>query len=121
MPVTLSAEFINDWTGICRPRRRFEPRKVYAEIDDTFLGAKTSNVTGADLGIHELYEVSLWSYCYSPRKGTRVCSRPSFDWARYALDRAVAGLGAAVETTGGEVTLPSYITGGASSFRDLIQ
>lgn len=118
---SISSTFINDWTGVCRAKRRFDLRSAHAGMDDAFLGARSTNVTGADLGVPVLFDVSLWGYCYTPRRGdgtARVCSRPAFDWAGAALDGAGTALTRAVETRERKVTLPGYFTGNASVFEE---
>ncbi|KAJ6442517.1 fungal specific transcription factor [Purpureocillium lavendulum] len=118
--LSISPSIFSGWTGVCRPGRS-DPRKIFATADDAFLGAKPANVTGADLGVHELYDVSLWGYCHTARDGTRACSWPALDWARPALERAQTHLRDRLDAAGGgrKVSLPTYITGKAEDFGDL--
>lgn len=48
--------------------------------------AKTSNITAADIGIADLYDISLWGYCYTEASGQRTCTRPLFNWAEGGLN-----------------------------------
>src|SRR5688500_16825352 len=34
--------------------------------------ATGNNVTAADLGLHDLYDIGLWGYCYTPQNGSRA-------------------------------------------------
>ncbi|KAK5992822.1 hypothetical protein PT974_06242 [Cladobotryum mycophilum] len=42
---------------------------------------KTSNITAADLGLDDYYDVTLWGYCSPNSKGKKTCTKHQFDWA----------------------------------------
>lgn len=79
-------------------------------------GAKTSNITGADLGLYELYDIGLWGYCYTPQNGTQVCTKPAFNWAETQLNITKNNIDSLVTATGQNVTLPKEITSAISAF-----
>lgn len=56
-------------------------------VDDVTGGASGKNITFETLGLHELYEVSVWGFCSAKADGTgRDCTKPKMNWAEDALD-----------------------------------
>ncbi len=78
--------------------------------------AKTSNITAADLGLNDLYDVNVWNYCYTAQNGTRECTKPKFDWATTALNTTTDTYNNMLTSTGLNVTLPKEITSAVKSF-----
>jgi len=77
---------------------------------------KTGNITAADLGLANVYEVDLWGYCYTDNDNKRQCTKAKFDWANSALNTSyIEQLGKA---TGGEgFKLPDEIQNALKTFR----
>ncbi|KOS18938.1 hypothetical protein ESCO_000262 [Escovopsis weberi] len=75
--------------------------------------AKTSNITAADLGLADLYDVTLWGFCSSDAHGAaRVCSPHQFDWAAKQLSASN------LTTAGGvPVQLPKSVRDALAAFR----
>ena len=77
-------------------------------------GAKTNNITAADLGMGDLYDVSLWGYCVTGQDGARTCTKSRFDWASGELNTSVlTTVGAA---TGRNITLPKEVSTALDAF-----
>lgn len=72
--------------------------------------SQSNNITAADLGLHNLYDVSLFTYCYTDQSGDRHCPKPAFNWARSALNTTAGDFNSLITTTGLNVTLPEEIT-----------
>jgi hypothetical protein len=72
------------------------------------------NITAADLGLADIYKVSLWNYCYQTGSNT-TCTKAKFGWASAALNTtAIESL--ASSTTGVKVTLPKELTTSLKTF-----
>lgn len=49
----------------------------------------SDGITPADLGLNELYKVSVWGYCSEKSDGDdEKCTKPKMDWAKDELDTA---------------------------------
>lgn len=78
--------------------------------------SQTTNVTAADLGLYDVYDVNVWNYCYTTQNGTRGCTKPKFDWAATALNTTTGDINSMLTSTGLNVTLPKEITSAVKSF-----
>ncbi|KAL2020716.1 hypothetical protein VTK56DRAFT_8016 [Thermocarpiscus australiensis] len=78
--------------------------------------SQTSNITAADLGLDDLYDVSIWGYCYTPQNGSRECTKPAFDWANDVLNGKTGNINSMLTATGQNVTLPKEITDAIDAF-----
>ncbi|GAB1319273.1 hypothetical protein MFIFM68171_09483 [Madurella fahalii] len=92
-------------------------RAVFDKIIEAGFRGKQINITAADLGIYDLYDVGLWGYCYTPRNGSRACTTAAFNWAETALSTTKNGgsIGAMC-ATGQNETLPEDILTEISAF-----
>lgn len=82
--------------------------------------ANGGNLTAADLGLFDLYDVGLWGYCYTPKNGSRACTKSQFNWAEKELNtttRQLDDLILIANTAGGQnVTLPKEISDAINTF-----
>lgn len=78
--------------------------------------AAGSNITAADLGLYNLYDVSVWGYCFTRQDGSRECTKPAFNWAEGALNATQDDLNTLITLSGQNVTLPSGITDAVKAF-----
>ena len=73
-----------------------------------------TNITAAELGLADIYKVSLFDYCYQSGTNT-TCTKAKFDWASSALNTtAIQAL--ASSKSGVTVTLPKELTGSLHTF-----
>lgn len=79
-------------------------------------GSGSGNITAADLGLYNLYDVGLWGYCYTPQNGSQACTKPAFNWAENALNRTTGDINSLITLSGQNVTLPKAITDAVSAF-----
>lgn len=74
-----------------------------------------SNITASDLGLANVYDVSLWGYCYTDQKNKRHCVKPKFNWASEALNTSyIENFGSAA---GVDIDLPDDIKSALKAFR----
>ncbi|KAL2136284.1 hypothetical protein VTI74DRAFT_4519 [Chaetomium olivicolor] len=78
--------------------------------------SKTGNITAADLGFYNIYDVNIWNYCYTMQNGTRECTKPAFNWATNELNTSTNDLNSLITSTGYNVTLPKEITDAVKAF-----
>ncbi|KAL2175972.1 SUR7/PalI family-domain-containing protein [Thermothelomyces heterothallicus CBS 202.75] len=78
--------------------------------------SSSGNLTAADLGLYDVYDVNVWNYCYTMHNGTRDCTKGSFDWASTALNSSTNDFNNMLTATGLNVTLPKEITGAVKTF-----
>ncbi|KAK3329703.1 SUR7/PalI family-domain-containing protein [Apodospora peruviana] len=78
--------------------------------------AQGGNITAADLGLFDLYDISLWGYCYTPQNGSRACTKPTFNWAEKALNETTNNVNNLITLTGQNVTLPKTLTDAIGTF-----
>jgi len=78
--------------------------------------AQGSNITAADLGLYDLYDIAIWGYCYTTHNGTRDCTKPAFNWAEGVLGNTTDDLTSLITLTGQNVTLPKEITDAVKLF-----
>jgi len=74
------------------------------------------NITAADLGLYDIYDVGLWGYCYTTNNGTRDCTKPAFNWAATALNKTTTDVKTLITLSGQNITLPSGITDAITAF-----
>ncbi|KAM7208087.1 integral membrane protein [Naviculisporaceae sp. PSN 640] len=82
--------------------------------------ASGNNLTAADLGLFDLYDVGLWGYCYTPKNGSRACTKSQFNWAEKELNTTTTQLDDLIliaNTAGGQnITLPKEISDAINTF-----
>ncbi len=83
---------------------------------DSKSGSGSSNVTAADLGLADLYDVSIWGYCYTPQNGSRECTKPAFNWAVSALNTTTGNLKSLITLSGQNITLPQEVSDAVTAF-----
>ncbi|KIE01272.1 SUR7 protein, partial [Metarhizium majus ARSEF 297] len=77
---------------------------------------KTGNITAADLGLANVYEIDLWGYCYTDSDNKRQCTKAQFDWANSALNTTyIENLGKSAGVQG--FKLPDEVKGALKTFR----
>ena len=89
------------------------------DIPDINIGkrqSQTENITAADLGLYNVYDVNMWNYCYTTQNGTRECTKGAFDWATHALNTTTGDFNSMLTSTGLNVSLPSEITNAVKAF-----
>lgn len=79
--------------------------------------ASTTKITASDLGLANIYDISLWGYCYLPETGDRICSKAMFDWASYYLNATSLEANGSASAT--EVELPAELTSSLKVFKKL--
>jgi len=87
--------------------------------------AKGTNLTASDLNLFNLYDVGVWNYCYTPKNGSRECTKSQFNWAEKELNTTTTqldGLIRIANTAGGQnITLPKEITDAINTFSTVIR
>jgi hypothetical protein len=78
--------------------------------------AGNGNITAAQLGFDDIYDVNLWNYCHTAHNGTRDCTKPSINWAESALNVTTGNINSMLTSTGMNVTLPKDITDAVKAF-----
>ncbi|UNI23478.1 hypothetical protein JDV02_009296 [Purpureocillium takamizusanense] len=77
--------------------------------------AQTSNITAGNLGLDQVYEVSLWGYCSKDKDGKRNCIKGRFDWASHELNTTwIEEFGS---TAGVKINLPTEVKDALKAFR----
>lgn len=74
------------------------------------------NITVAELGLADLYDVSLWGYCSTSQNGTRECTKPAFNWAETVLSKKTGDIKTLITLSGKNITLPKEITDAITAF-----
>ncbi|KAK4165793.1 SUR7/PalI family-domain-containing protein [Cladorrhinum sp. PSN259] len=87
-----------------------------AVVIETRQDSKSSNITAEDLGLYDLYDISVWGYCYTPKNGSRACTKAEFNWATKTLNTTTGDLNSLLTSTGQNVTLPKEITDAVNVF-----
>jgi hypothetical protein len=79
-----------------------------------------ANITAADLGLNNGYQVYLWNYCYQAAANNNTwCSKGAFNWAASALNTTAlqANVSAtAIKTIGQNITIPHSITDSLNAY-----
>jgi len=78
-------------------------------------GTQTSNITAADLGLNNLYDITLWGYCTTGTDGGKTCTKPKFDWASDYLNTST--LEAIGTAAGRKIELPKEVKTALSAFK----
>jgi len=78
--------------------------------------AKSGNITAADLGLADQYDVGLWGWCNTAQNGTRTCTKPQFNWAEKELNMTTSSLENLATAAGQKLTLPKEITDAIKTF-----
>lgn len=78
--------------------------------DDT----ATTNLTAADLGLSNLYDISLWGYCVVDQDNKHNCTKAEFNWAATYLNTT-----SLKAESGEEVEMPEDITKSLQAFATL--
>ncbi|KAK4111893.1 hypothetical protein N656DRAFT_769054 [Canariomyces notabilis] len=93
-------------------------RNAEADVADAAISSRQtpSNITAADLGLHKIYDVGVWAYCYVPQNGPRECTKPAFGWANNVLNTTTGNLTQLATASGQTVTLPEDITNSMQVF-----
>ncbi|KAK2043039.1 SUR7 protein [Colletotrichum somersetense] len=76
---------------------------------------QTSNITAADLGLNNLYDIGLWGYCTTDTNGGNTCTKPKFDWAADYLN--TSSLEAIGTAAGRRIELPDEVKTALSAFK----
>jgi len=74
------------------------------------------NITAANLGLKDIYDVNIWNYCATTQDGKRDCTKPAFNWAATALNTTTNDFNNMLTSTGFNVTLPKEITEAVKAF-----
>lgn len=78
--------------------------------------ASGSNITASDLGIYDLYDISLWGYCYTPKNGSRACTKPAFNWATTVLNETTNDINTLITLSGQNIELPREVGDAVEAF-----
>lgn len=76
----------------------------------------SDGITPADLGLNEIYKVSVWGYCSEKSDGDdEKCTKPKMDWAKDELDTAfIEDISKAL---GSDFKIPDEITTALDTFK----
>ncbi|KAK1783677.1 SUR7/PalI family-domain-containing protein [Copromyces sp. CBS 386.78] len=69
-----------------------------------------TNLTAPLLGFYDIYQISLWGYCYTAHNGTHSCTKAKFNWAEDALNGTANDINSLLTLTGQNITLPKDVT-----------
>lgn len=97
-----------------------DTRSLQPRVDASSI-ISSVNVTAADLGLEDKYEIGLWGYCYTSTNGSRECSKPAYNWAETKLNSTQDDFKDLVTATGANITLPSDISDALSVFGGLVR
>lgn len=95
------------------PQNLHDPTNL---INTATKAATGNNITAADLGLYDLYDISLWGYCYTPQNGSRGCTKPAFNWAATVLNETTTDLNTLITLSGQNITLPKEIGDAVEAF-----
>ncbi|KAH7628821.1 hypothetical protein SMAC4_08066 [Sordaria macrospora] len=73
-------------------------------------GDSFTNLTAPMLGFYDVYQISLWGYCYTAHNGTHECTKAKFNWAEDALNGTTDDINSLLTLTGQNITLPKEVT-----------
>lgn len=80
--------------------------KVKLKRDDN---GGITNLTASLLGFYDVYQISLWGYCYTAHNGTHECTKAKFNWAQDALNGTQDDINSLLTLTGQNITLPKEV------------
>jgi hypothetical protein len=75
-----------------------------------------NNITAAELGLADKYDVSIWNYCYTNQAGARDCTKPTFDWATQANKDNRAWVDQLFKNIGQNVSLSKEVNDALDAF-----
>jgi uncharacterized membrane protein len=78
------------------------------------------NITAADLGLGDLYDVSLWGYCRTDQTGKRECTKAKFNWAQDTVNTTaqdIENFGSAA--AGQQVNMPKQVQDAVQAFASI--
>jgi hypothetical protein len=99
------------------------PEPHYSDLTTSALNSGSSavdsaisgdNITAAELGLADLYKVSLWGYCSQTAGSKSNCTKAKFDWASSALN--TTAIETLTSTTGVTVNFPKEIKGALKTY-----
>jgi len=96
-----------------------EPQNFHDVTNIISSGTKVatgSNITASDLGIYDLYDISLWGYCYTPQNGSRACTKPAFNWATTVLNETTNDINTLITLSGQNIKLPKEVGDAVEAF-----
>lgn len=82
---------------------------------------QAGNITAADLGLHKIYDVNLWGYCFTPQSGERSCLQPKFNWAETEVNNTIGNIKKLASVAGKNVSLPKTVEDALNSFGNVIR
>lgn len=72
---------------------------VNRDLFSRLLGSELGTIHASDLGLADLYDVSIWGYCRTDAKGERTCTKPAYNWAEAAFKNTTESLKAVSAVT----------------------
>ncbi|KAK3336125.1 SUR7/PalI family-domain-containing protein [Cercophora scortea] len=93
-----------------------DPNLIEIQRQQQDTNAQTTNITAADLGLFNLYDIGLWGWCYTPQNGSRECSKPAYNWAEAALNTTTGNIKNTATSAGQNITLPKEISSAIDVF-----
>jgi hypothetical protein len=88
----------------------------FLEEKDTI---QTTNITAQDLGLGDVYDVSLWGFCATYHNGTKICSKMQYNWAEIELNttkNTVDSVNTMITLTGKKIALPKEVNDAINAF-----
>ncbi|KAK8103934.1 uncharacterized protein PG998_010967 [Apiospora kogelbergensis] len=77
----------------------------------------SNNITAADLGLADLYDINLWGYCRTGQNDKRNCTKAQFDWAETYLNTST--LTTVGTAAGVKVELPKELVSSLNAFKSV--
>ncbi|KAL2123112.1 hypothetical protein VTJ04DRAFT_3567 [Mycothermus thermophilus] len=77
---------------------------------------QSNNLTAADLGLYDVYDVNVWNYCYTTKSKKRECTKATFNWAEQYLNTTTNDWNTILTSTGLNLTLPKEMTDAVKAF-----
>jgi hypothetical protein len=100
------------------PNRRRNTAEVARDVIDDILSGG-ANISAADLGLQNIYHVSLWGTCSGADGENTTCSTPEWDWASKMLNTTwLENVGRAM---GANISLPDEVKNGLEAFNTSIK
>ncbi|KAK8122319.1 integral membrane protein [Apiospora sp. TS-2023a] len=74
-----------------------------------------TNITAADLGLADLYDINLWGFCTTSQNDKRNCTKAKFDWAStYLNTSSLTTVGTAMNV---KVDIPKELVNSLNAFK----
>lgn len=84
------------------------------------VGPNGFNLTAAQLGLANSYDISLWGFCYRENPGSdRICSNPTLDWATKEFNGTAKNLNAIGTLENIKIGMPTEVQKGLDAFAAL--